>query len=168
MKIILWQPRSYGFVLPTVMVLLAMMVETVPLSLPLFSYLKPALFFITIWYFHFHYPKLMPLWVMFILALVYDIETAQRVGVTAIALWFSILYPRFFRNAFHEMHAIDFLLKFVICMIFYTAIQQGLMVMLGDELPNFFILLSHLVVSMVMIPFLWRLFSFLDSYLSRM
>ncbi|MGI9461538.1 MAG: rod shape-determining protein MreD [Alphaproteobacteria bacterium] len=167
MKLILWQPRTYSLLIPLIVVILSMIVETIPITLSFFSYIKPSLFFIFIWYFHFHYPRYLPLWLIFLLGIFYDIETGQRIGVTALALWLSFIYPRFFRKNFHEQHGINFLLKFAVCMALYIFGQQSLMVLFGAEWQNAGLLLSRFATSLVLTPFLWRFLSFFDKYMSR-
>ncbi len=167
MKLILWHPRSYSLFIPALLVFLAMMLETMPFTLAFFSYIKPCLFFICIWYFHFHYPRYLPLWAIFLLAICYDIEMGQRVGITALALWVALIYPRFFRKNFYEHHGMDFLLKFAICLALYMFSQQALMVAFGAGWQNWVLDISRFATSIIITPFAWRYLSFFDKYMSR-
>ncbi|MDI9313296.1 MAG: hypothetical protein QM529_01275 [Hydrotalea sp.] len=167
MQLIIWQPRTYSLLIPALVVWLAVLVETIPFTVPFLSYAKPYLFFIFIWYFHFHYPRYLPLWSIFLLAIFYDIEMGQRVGVTVLAVWASLIYPRFFRNNFYEHHGMNFLFKFMICLSLYIATQQLLMVAFGATWQSWLLLLGRFVTSIILTPFLWRFLSFLDKYMAR-
>ena len=167
MQLIIWQPRTYSLLLPAVLVALAMLAETTPFTLSFLSYIKPYLFFIFVWRFHFHYPRYLPLWAIFLFAILYDIEMGQRVGVTALAIWVSLLYPRFFHKNFYENHGLNFLFKFIICLAAYIASQQLLMVAFGASWQHWLLLLGRFVTSILLTPFLWRFLSFLDKYMTR-
>lgn len=165
MKLIIWQPKTYNLFLPIIIVFSMMLLETLPLTLPFSSYLKPFLFFIVVWYFYFHYPKLLPLWVIFILGLLYDLQTGGRVGVTGFALWVAFLLPHFVRQSFHELHMLDFLLKFAICMLLYQLVQELSVYFSTGNLPSLLVALTKFIVSLILTPFIWRLLSFLDNFL---